>query len=88
MVPTDAHIGIVVDIGLLETKPVSSISAVSRMTRGIPWVRVKLAVSLDGRSALANGVSQWSPAPRHAPTAMRGGLAHGQSSGRRHDSAG
>jgi diaminohydroxyphosphoribosylaminopyrimidine deaminase/5-amino-6-(5-phosphoribosylamino)uracil reductase len=31
----------------------------SRMTRGRPWVRVKLAGSLDGRSALPNGVSQW-----------------------------
>lgn len=32
---------------------------VSRMTRGRPWVRSKLAASLDGRTALANGVSQW-----------------------------
>ena len=29
------------------------------MTRGRPWLRLKAAVSLDGRSALANGRSQW-----------------------------
>jgi len=32
---------------------------VARMTRGTPWLWLKLAASLDGRSALANGVSQW-----------------------------
>jgi len=32
---------------------------VSRMERGRPWVTVKLAQSLDGRSALASGESQW-----------------------------
>ncbi len=32
---------------------------VSRMTRGRPWVRSKLAISLDGRTALANGASKW-----------------------------
>lgn len=31
----------------------------SRMLRGRPWVRMKVAVSLDGRSALVNGASQW-----------------------------
>ena len=31
----------------------------ARMQRGRPWVRLKAAVSLDGRSALNNGVSQW-----------------------------
>ncbi|MER3546947.1 MAG: bifunctional diaminohydroxyphosphoribosylaminopyrimidine deaminase/5-amino-6-(5-phosphoribosylamino)uracil reductase RibD, partial [Rhodanobacteraceae bacterium] len=31
----------------------------SRMQRGRPWVRVKLAMSLDGRTALANGESKW-----------------------------
>ena len=31
----------------------------SRMKRGRPWVRVKMAASLDGRTALANGESQW-----------------------------
>jgi diaminohydroxyphosphoribosylaminopyrimidine deaminase/5-amino-6-(5-phosphoribosylamino)uracil reductase len=32
---------------------------VSRMTRGRPWLRLKLASSLDGQSALQNGASQW-----------------------------
>ena len=31
----------------------------ARMRRGLPWVRSKLAISLDGRTALANGASQW-----------------------------
>ncbi len=31
----------------------------SRMQRGRPWVRMKSAVSLDGRTALENGASQW-----------------------------
>ena len=36
---------------------------VSRMTRGRPWVRLKIAASLDGRTALANGRSQWITGP-------------------------
>jgi diaminohydroxyphosphoribosylaminopyrimidine deaminase/5-amino-6-(5-phosphoribosylamino)uracil reductase len=32
---------------------------ISRMTRGRPWVRTKLAASIDGRTALANGESKW-----------------------------
>lgn len=32
---------------------------ISRMIRGRPWVRSKLAVSLDGRTALGNGESKW-----------------------------
>lgn len=31
----------------------------SRMERGRPWVRMKIAASLDGRTALENGASQW-----------------------------
>ncbi len=31
----------------------------SRMERGLPWVRMKMAASIDGTSALANGQSQW-----------------------------
>lgn len=34
-----------------------------RMRCGRPWVRVKLAMSLDGRTALANGASQWITGP-------------------------
>jgi len=32
---------------------------IARLTRGRPWVRMKIAASLDGRTALANGKSQW-----------------------------
>lgn len=31
----------------------------SRMLRGLPWLRLKVAASLDGRTALNNGQSQW-----------------------------
>ncbi len=31
----------------------------SRMLRGVPWVRLKIAASLDGVTALPNGASQW-----------------------------
>ena len=31
----------------------------SRMVRGTPWVRMKIAASLDGQTALDNGASQW-----------------------------
>src|SRR5437762_3132096 len=52
--------GVVVDMGLLENEARElNIGFVSRMARGVPWVRVKLAVSIDGRSALTNGASQW-----------------------------
>lgn len=40
-----------------------NIGFVSRMTRGKPWVRLKAAASLDGRTALANGASQWITGP-------------------------
>ncbi len=30
-----------------------------RMERGLPWVRMKMAASLDGQTALQNGQSQW-----------------------------
>jgi diaminohydroxyphosphoribosylaminopyrimidine deaminase/5-amino-6-(5-phosphoribosylamino)uracil reductase len=36
---------------------------VANAVRGTPWVRVKLAASLDGRTALAGGVSQWITGP-------------------------
>ncbi|ADP14033.1 riboflavin biosynthesis protein RibD [Achromobacter xylosoxidans A8] len=36
---------------------------ISRMSRGLPWVWLKMAASLDGRSALHNGVSQWITGP-------------------------
>src|SRR5207253_10432576 len=36
----------------------------SRVERGRPWVRLKMAATLDGRTAMANGVSQWITGPQ------------------------
>jgi diaminohydroxyphosphoribosylaminopyrimidine deaminase/5-amino-6-(5-phosphoribosylamino)uracil reductase len=52
--------GIRVDIGLLQTEAERlNPGFIARMTRGRPYLRVKLAASLDGRTALANGESKW-----------------------------
>lgn len=52
--------GIQVECGLLEREAHAlNIGFVSRMTRNRPWVRLKLAASLDGKIALNNGGSQW-----------------------------
>ena len=52
--------GIDVRCGLLRQEAVeANIGFFSRMNRGRPWVRVKIAASLDGCSALQNGKSQW-----------------------------
>lgn len=52
--------GIVVEAGLRAAEAHElNIGFVSRMTRGRPWLRMKVAVSLDGRTALADGTSQW-----------------------------
>lgn len=51
---------IVVDVGLMrDAARELNVGFFSRIERGRPWVRVKLAMSLDGRTALANGQSQW-----------------------------
>lgn len=41
-----------------------NIGFLSRMERGRPFVRMKIAASLDGRTALHNGVSQWITGPQ------------------------
>lgn len=52
--------GIEVQSGLMETQARTlNRGFLSRIERGRPWVRVKLASSLDGRSALASGDSKW-----------------------------
>jgi diaminohydroxyphosphoribosylaminopyrimidine deaminase / 5-amino-6-(5-phosphoribosylamino)uracil reductase len=52
--------GIAVESGLMESEAVDlNIGYMKRRTYGRPWVRVKLAMSLDGRTALSNGASQW-----------------------------
>ncbi|TXL66392.1 bifunctional diaminohydroxyphosphoribosylaminopyrimidine deaminase/5-amino-6-(5-phosphoribosylamino)uracil reductase RibD [Zeimonas arvi] len=52
--------GVDVRCGLLEQEARElNIGFVSRMTRRRPWVRMKIAASLDGRTALPDGSSQW-----------------------------
>ncbi len=52
--------GIETECGLMEAAARElNIGFVARMTRGMPWVRSKIAASLDGRTALANGTSKW-----------------------------
>jgi diaminohydroxyphosphoribosylaminopyrimidine deaminase/5-amino-6-(5-phosphoribosylamino)uracil reductase len=52
--------GIAVESGLMEA-PARALNRgfLSRIERGRPWLRIKLATSLDGRSALASGESKW-----------------------------
>lgn len=60
-------VGIQTRVGLLETEARAlNPGFIQRMTRGKPLVRLKLAMSLDGRTAMASGESQWitSPAAR------------------------
>jgi diaminohydroxyphosphoribosylaminopyrimidine deaminase/5-amino-6-(5-phosphoribosylamino)uracil reductase len=55
-----AEAGVRFEQGLLESEARElNIGFVSRVTRGRPWVRMKIAATLDGRTALANGKSQW-----------------------------
>ena len=52
--------GIAVDVGLMrEAARELNRGFFSRIERGRPWLRVKLAMSLDGRTALADGTSKW-----------------------------
>lgn len=52
--------GIPVSEGLMQVEAQAlNPGFISRMERHRPWVRVKLAASLDGRTALANGESKW-----------------------------
>lgn len=52
--------GIATQCGLLEAEAREiNIGFVARMTRGRPWLRLKMAASLDGKTALNNGESQW-----------------------------
>jgi diaminohydroxyphosphoribosylaminopyrimidine deaminase/5-amino-6-(5-phosphoribosylamino)uracil reductase len=52
--------GIRFEHGLLEDEARElNIGFVSRVTRGRPWVRLKVAATLDGRTALEDGRSQW-----------------------------
>jgi len=53
-------LGIEVVVGVMEHEARAlNAGFISRMTRGLPYVRSKIAASLDGRTALNNGKSQW-----------------------------
>ena len=52
--------GVRVEVGLMADEAAEAhIGFITRMTKGRPWMRIKAAASLDGRTALANGASQW-----------------------------
>jgi len=53
-----AGIEVEVGPGAAESRELN-IGFFSRMVRGTPWVRMKMAASLDGQTALENGTSQW-----------------------------
>ncbi|VXB22765.1 fused diaminohydroxyphosphoribosylaminopyrimidine deaminase;5-amino-6-(5-phosphoribosylamino) uracil reductase [Pseudomonas sp. 8AS] len=54
------HAGIAVHSGVLEAEARAlNAGFIKRMEQGLPFVRVKLAMSLDGRTAMASGESQW-----------------------------
>tara|TARA_R110000751_G_scaffold98775_2_gene191983 strand:- start:3569 stop:4699 length:1131 start_codon:yes stop_codon:yes gene_type:complete len=56
--------GIEVTCGLLEEQARElNPGFIKRMQQGLPWVRVKLAMSLDGRTAMASGESKWITGP-------------------------
>ncbi|WP_137888602.1 bifunctional diaminohydroxyphosphoribosylaminopyrimidine deaminase/5-amino-6-(5-phosphoribosylamino)uracil reductase RibD [Pseudomonas sp. 2FE] len=66
--------GIAVQSGVLESEARAlNAGFIKRMEHGLPFVRVKLAMSLDGRTAMANGESQWitGPAARAAVQRLR-----------------
>jgi diaminohydroxyphosphoribosylaminopyrimidine deaminase/5-amino-6-(5-phosphoribosylamino)uracil reductase len=57
--------GIAVTSGVLADQAHElNIGFFSRMQRGLPWVRLKVAASLDGATALADGESQWITGPQ------------------------
>lgn len=59
-----AQAGISTACGLLEAEARElNIGFVARMSRGRPWLRIKAAASLDGKTALTNGASQWITGP-------------------------
>src|SRR5439155_15470396 len=55
-----AAAGVAVEHGLFEDEARElNVGWIKRIQEGRPWVRVKIAASLDGRTALENGASQW-----------------------------
>ncbi|MBL0845434.1 bifunctional diaminohydroxyphosphoribosylaminopyrimidine deaminase/5-amino-6-(5-phosphoribosylamino)uracil reductase RibD [Pseudomonas mediterranea] len=69
-----AQAGIATDSGVLEGEArLLNQGFLKRMEHGLPFVRVKLAMSLDGRTAMESGESQWitGPAARSAVQRLR-----------------
>lgn len=69
-----ADVGVEVASGVLEAEARAlNPGFLKRMEHGLPFVRVKLAMSLDGRTAMASGESQWitGPAARSAVQRLR-----------------
>lgn len=58
----EAGIAVTTGIGREEALALN-VGFISRMSRGLPWAWLKMATSLDGRSALRNGLSQWITGP-------------------------
>jgi diaminohydroxyphosphoribosylaminopyrimidine deaminase/5-amino-6-(5-phosphoribosylamino)uracil reductase len=57
--------GIRFEHGLLEREARElNLGFLSRVQRGRPWVRLKIAATLDGRTALSSGASQWITGPQ------------------------
>jgi diaminohydroxyphosphoribosylaminopyrimidine deaminase/5-amino-6-(5-phosphoribosylamino)uracil reductase len=56
--------GITADVGLMRDAAAAlNAGFISRVQRGRPWVRLKVAASLDGGTAMHNGESQWITGP-------------------------
>jgi diaminohydroxyphosphoribosylaminopyrimidine deaminase/5-amino-6-(5-phosphoribosylamino)uracil reductase len=68
-----AGVDVIVGPGAADSRELN-IGFFSRMVRQTPWVRMKIAATLDGKTALDNGASQWitSPAARTDGHAWRG----------------
>ncbi|MDH4558728.1 bifunctional diaminohydroxyphosphoribosylaminopyrimidine deaminase/5-amino-6-(5-phosphoribosylamino)uracil reductase RibD [Pseudomonas sp. BN417] len=67
-----ADAGIAVQSGVLETEARAlNAGFIKRMEQGLPFVRVKLAMSLDGRTAMASGESQWITGPEARAAVQR-----------------
>jgi diaminohydroxyphosphoribosylaminopyrimidine deaminase/5-amino-6-(5-phosphoribosylamino)uracil reductase len=64
--------GIAVQSGVLESEARAlNQGFLKRMEHGLPYVRVKLAMSLDGRTAMASGESQWITGPEARSAVQR-----------------
>ena len=64
--------GIEVQVGLMAAQAEEQNTGfLMRMRHGRPWVRIKLAQSMDGHIALANGSSQWISGPESRADVQR-----------------